>query len=248
MKVISYVKKEDIALNEIKPDYFRGEMLPGSMEGVITNKCILKKGSSISPELYSDKAVALFFFNGTGSIKTSDKTFSITERCLYCPNFDKEVYTITADTDLEYLEFIQEFSDDDKKHFEMYHIVLPWFNSFSNWHLYTEGFRDEELRSYAILHQYYLGRMSMGEVVGPAEARLEPHSHPELYQWFYALPGTDSFFFKANDEEITVNEGDWICIPNQVSHIVSPMKTGDHIDYVWFEVVVPGKEMCPYYY
>jgi mannose-6-phosphate isomerase-like protein (cupin superfamily) len=149
---------------------------------------------------------------------------------------------------MEYLEFIQEFTENDKKHFEMYHIILPWFNSFSDWHLYTEGFRAEELRTYAILHQYYLGRMSLGEVVGPAEARLEPHTHPELYQWFYGLPGTDPFLFKAEEEEITVNEGDWICIPNRVSHIVSPKKTGDHIDYVWFEMVVSGKEMCPYFY
>ena len=38
------------------------------------------------------------------------------------------------------------------------------------------------------------------------------------------------------------------CIPNEVYHIVSPKKSGDYIDYVWFEMVVPGKEMCPYFY
>ena len=248
MKVISYVKKEDIIREETKTGFLYGVMLPGCMEGVSTKKCVLEKGNSISPERYPDKAVALFIFKGTGSIKTSNKIFNVTERCVFCPNFNNEIYTITADTEMEYLELIQELSETDKKHFGMYHIVLPWFNSFSNWHLYTEGFRAEELHSYAILHQYYLGRMSLGEVVGPGEAHLEPHSHPELYQWYYGLPGTDPFLFKANDEETIVHEGDWVCIPNKVFHIVSPLKTGDYIDYVWFEMVIPGKEICPYFY
>lgn len=45
-----------------------------------------------------------------------------------------------------------------------------------------------------------------------------------------------------------VEEGDWICIPNETYHIVSPKKDNDYVDYVWFEVVVPGLEMCPYFY
>ena len=248
MKYISYIKKEDMVMTEAGEGYSRCEMLPGSMEGVTASKCEIKAGCTIRPKLYENKAAALFIFKGTGSIRAGEKTFEIKERCLFCPNFANEAYEITADTDMEYLELLQEMTEEDWKHFEMYHIVLPWFNTFSNWHLYTEGFRGDELKSYAILHQYYVSRMSLGEVVGPGEAKLEPHKHPELYQWFYGLPGTDPFIFKAQDDEIEVKEGDWICIPNEVYHIVSPKKSGDYIDYVWFEMVVPGKEMCPYFY
>jgi len=90
--------------------------------------------------------------------------------------------------------------------------------------------------------------MSIGEVVGSGNAKLDPHKHPELFQWFYGLPGTDPFLFKAEGDEINVKEGDWICIPNEVFHIVSPKNDNAHIDYVWFEVVVQGREMCPYFY
>ncbi len=248
MNIITYVKKEDINLVKIAEGVHQGEMLPEVMKGVYTSKFMVQAGTSAVPKRYSDRAVSLFIYKGTGAIISGDKTFEIEERCLFCPDFDNEIYTIEADTDIEYLELSQEMSEEDWKHHEMYHIVLPWFNTFSNWHLYIEGFRDSELKSYAVLHQYYLSRMSLGEVKGPGEVRLEPHVHPELYQWFYGLPGTDPFLFKAENEQIEVREGDWICIPNQVPHIVSPMKAGDHIDYVWFEVVVPGKEICPYYY
>lgn len=248
MNVISYVKREDISCNQIADGFFRGEMLPGAMEGVFTSKCRIERGCRVVPACYPDRATTLFIFKGTGRIKSGEKVFEITERCLFCPDFDHEEYSIEADTEIEYLELSQMMSEEDWKHHEMYHIVLPWFNTYSHWHLYIEGFRASELKSFAVLHQYYVSRMSLGEVTGPGEARLEPHTHPELYQWFYGLPGTDPFLFKAQDEEIEVREGDWICIPNQVPHIVSPMKTGDYIDYVWFEVVVPGKEICPYFY
>lgn len=248
MNIISYIKRENIRMVQESDGIIRGEMLQGAMDGVYTNRCVVEAGKTVEPKRFKNRAVSLFIFDGTGKILAGDKTFAITEKCLFCPDFDNEVYKIQADTEIQYLELSQEMRSEDWKHFEMYHIVLPWFNTKSNWHLYIEGFRASELKSFAILHQYYVGRMSLGEVVGPGEARLEPHTHPELYQWFYGLPGTDPFIFKAQDEEIEVREGDWICIPNQIPHIVSPIKTGDFVDYVWFEMVVPGREMCPYYY
>ena len=248
MNIISYVKREDILFHRVSEGYYRGEMLPGAMEGIFTNKCRIEAGARVWPACYADRVTALFIFKGTGRIRSGSQVFEITERCLFCPDFDHEEYSIEADTEMEYLELSQRMSEEDWKHHEMYHIVLPWFHTHSNWHLYIEGFRASELKSYAVLHQYYVSRMSLGEVTGPGEARLEPHTHPELYQWFYGLPGTDPFLFKAQDEDVEVREGDWICIPNEVAHIVSPMKSGDYIDYVWFVVVVPGKEMCPYFY
>lgn len=250
MSVINHIKRADIEkqLKEIQPGFFRMEMLPGSMSGVYTYKCTLEAGASCLPESFTDKATAIFFVGGTGTVKTQTQSFEVTERAVFCPALDGADYTITADTKMEFLQFVQDMSEEDMAHFNMYRIVLPWFNPFSRWHLYTEGFRNEALRSYAVLHQYYVSRMSLGEVVGPGSAKLEPHKHPELFQWFYGLPGTDTFMFSANNETVDVEAGDWICIPNEVYHIVSPKKDNDHIDYVWFECVVPGMEMCPYFY
>lgn len=250
MTTIRYVKHAQIeaGMKESQRGFFKTELLPGSMSGVETYKCRLLEGALCRLESYERKGVSVFFINGTGTVTEGKKSFEVTERAVFCPELSGEDYEISAKSDMEFLLFIQEMSEEDLRHYEMYHIVLPWFNTASNWHLYTEGFRNEDLKSYACLHQYYVSRMSLGEVVGPGNVKLEPHKHPELFQWFYGLPGTDPFLFQAGEETVDVEEGDWICIPNETWHIVSPKKDKDHIDYVWFEVVVPGLEMCPYFY
>ena len=39
MNIISYVKREDILFHRVSEGYYRGEMLPGAMEGIFTHKC-----------------------------------------------------------------------------------------------------------------------------------------------------------------------------------------------------------------
>lgn len=250
MATIRHVKRAETEarMQETQPGFYQAEMLADSMSGVETYKCRLKAGADCRLESYEKKCVSLFFISGTGNIKEGDAFFEVTERAVFCPEINGADYEIKAESDMEFLLLVQEMSEDDFKHYEMYHIVLPWFNTAGNWHLYTEGFRNEALKSFACLHQYYVSRMSLGEVVGPGSAKLEPHKHPELYQWFYGLPGTDPFLFRAEEESVDVEEGDWICIPNETYHIVSPKKDNDYVDYVWFEVVVSGLEMCPYFY
>lgn len=250
MATIRHVKRAEIEalMQETQPGFWQAELLPGSMDGVWTFKCRLEKGAVCELESYEKRGVSVFFIKGNGTVREGDANFSVTEQAVFCPEIGGADYQVKADSAMEFLLFIQEMSEEDFRHFEMYHIVLPWFNSAKNWHLYTEGFRNEALKSYACLHQYYVSRMSLGVVVGPGSAKLKPHKHPELFQWFYGLPGTDPFLFKAGDEAADVDEGDWICIPNETYHIVSPKKDDDFVDYVWFEVVVPGLEMCPYFY
>lgn len=247
---LNYMKKADIqkSMKSVCDGYRKSNLLPGIMDGISTYKCELDAGKKYFLESYADSAISIFFISGIGTITANGKEFSLTERAVFCPRLEVGTFEITAETNIEFLMFIQKMSEEDFAHYNMYHIVLPWFNSFKNWHLYTEGFRNEALHSYACLHQYYVSRMSIGEVVGPGSAKLDYHKHPELFQWFYGLPGTDPFLFSTDDDAIDVEEGDWICIPNEINHIVSPKKDNDYIDYVWFEVVVPGLEMCPYFY
>ena len=250
MTTIHHMKRDEIeaAMKEVQPGFYQADLLPGSMAGVETYKCRLKAGALCRLKSWEDKAAAVFFISGKGSVSEGDAFFAVTERAVFCPEIGGSDYVIQAAQEMEFVLFVQEMSEEDKKHYDMYHIVLPWFNTAANWHLYTEGFRNEALKSYACLHQYYVSRMSLGEVVGPGNAKLDPHKHPELFQWFYGLPGTDPFLFQAGEETTDVEEGDWICIPNETWHIVSPKKDNDFVDYVWFEVVVPGLEMCPYFY
>lgn len=250
MPTILYTKKTDIERNmrQLDNGALVAELIPGVMDGIETSKYRLASGKSYDFDTLADVALSLFFIGGKGTIHANGQQFDVTERAVFCPKLESGSFSIDVSEEMELLFFAQKMSEDDFAHYEMYHIVTPWFNTASRWHLYTEGFRNEALKSYACLHQYYVSRMSLGEVVGPGNAKLEPHKHPELYQWFYGLPGTDPFLFDANGEAVDVEEGDFICIPNETPHIVSPKKNDDFVDYVWFEVVVPGLEMCPYFY
>ena len=70
MNIISYVKREDILFHRVSEGYYRGEMLPGAMEGIFTNKCRIEAGSRVCPAFYADLVTALFIFNGTVRIRS----------------------------------------------------------------------------------------------------------------------------------------------------------------------------------
>lgn len=237
MGQISYIKGKDIAMQTLAPGYARGEMLPGQMEGVTTYRCLLKAGTKVYPERLADAYQVFFFCRGTGYLVTDSAAFVVESQALFAPKMEKERYYFLAESDMEYLQLIASMNQADKERYQKYHAYLPFFSPSKSWVRYVEGFRGEELKTYSALKWGDLGTVTMGVVRGPGDARVEPHSHDMVYQWFYALEGS-SFRFAAGEEEIGVEEGDWLCIQNRVPHVVKA-EPKDLVHYVWYEVAAP---------
>ena len=102
-----YVEKaSDIAARAQYDDngFAKVELLPGVYHGGIQSfKCFLKAGHKVSPELFADKSVVIFFGKGEGELTDCDGVHKITEVAFYVPFMDKEKYEIHA---IEYMEFV----------------------------------------------------------------------------------------------------------------------------------------------
>ena len=83
--------------------------------------------------------------------------------------------------------------------------------------------------------------MTMGAIIGKGPNKADPHSHNNLYQWYYGMPGT-KFTYKAAGEEIELYEGDWAFIPTDIEHAIE-MKEGENVNYVWFEIELTKAEL-----
>lgn len=212
-------------------------MLPGVVEGVHTYRCTVKAGSEIHLETFSDQTQMLYFTKGTGFIVTKKRAFNINEPSLFVPDLGDCKNVLYAVTDMEWLQLTCVMLDENKKHWNQWHIALPRFCPISKCIEYVEGFRPEEIHSYSIVDTSFVTRMTMGAIIGRGPNKAAPHSYDNLYQWYYGMSGT-KFTYKAGDEEIILTEGDWAFIPTNIEHSIE-IEDGEQVNYVWFEIEVP---------
>lgn len=241
MAVIKYQKKEDMIFETMKDGMERTEMLPGMVEGVHTYKCKIKAGAVIALKALKDQTEIFYFTKGEGYITTPKKAFNINEPSLFIPNMDKEVNTLHAATDMEFIQMTCVMLPEDHEQFEHWHIALPRFCPLSSCIEYVEGFRPEGIKAYSILDTHFLTRMTVGAIIGKGPNKADPHSHDNLYQWYYGMPGT-RFLYRAEDEEIELMDGDWAFIPTDVSHAIE-IKENENVNYVWFEIELTKSEL-----
>lgn len=241
MGVIKYQKKDDMKAVDLGNGIRRAEMLPGMVDGVFTYKCQIEAGTVVELETYGDRTQIYYFTRGEGFIVTPGKAFNIEEPSLFIPNMDLEKNVLHAVTDMEFLQLVCVMLPEDKERFEKWHISLPRFNPISSCIQYIEGFRPEAIKAYSILDTDFLTRMTMGAIIGKGPNAAEPHSHHNLYQWYYGMPGT-RFTYRAAGEEIELGEGDWAFIPVNIEHAIE-IKENEMVNYVWFEIELTKAEL-----
>jgi hypothetical protein len=215
-------------------------MLPGAYPGVITNKINMKAGTKFDPAVFSkDEKIQIFFTtNGKGYFGTPNKAYNFEEDSVFVPNFDVEPVFIQAATDVEILHIIFRLSDWDKK--EIYNTImtLPRFHKMTDSLQYEEPFKGPGVKSFLILEHEFLGRASLGAVIGQGPTFSGEHSHPDLVQWYFALPGS-RFTYKVEKEDAETVEGGDITFTGVKKVHSSKVEAGDKFDYIWFEMIVP---------
>lgn len=241
MGVIRYQKKEEMVFEALGNGISRAEMLPGMVEGVNTWKCQVKAGTVVELETFGNRTQIYYFTKGEGFIVTPKKAFNVEEPSVFIPNMDCETNELHAVTDMEFLQLACTMLPEDYEKFNSWHITLPRFNPVSQSIQYIEGFRPEGIKAYSILDTDFLARMTMGAIIGEGPNAAMPHSHPNLYQWYYGMPGT-RFLYRAAGEEIELHEGDWAFIPTDIEHAIE-VRDGEYVNYVWFEIELTKSQM-----
>lgn len=244
MGKIKFQKGSEVKL-DFKDGFARTTMLPGACEGIDVNKCVLKAGHIWKPELYDfeDKVQMMFFVDGKGFITLTDEAFNITEQAVFVPYFDKDEITIKAasNTDLEFLQFVCEQTDFDKKMMNTIRTTLPRFKLQSECETYEEPFKGPGTKSPILIMHRLFGRYSMGATIGNGPTYVGPHTHYDLVQYYYPYKGS-RITYTAGGETIEMVGGDLSFIPEGVEHSNTTAE-GDKCDYVWFEVAIHGYQL-----
>lgn len=241
MGIIKFQKKGNMEFTQTPGGVRRAAMLPGMVPGVETYKCQVQAGQRVTLDTLKDTTQLLYFTSGEGYITTNRKAFNITEPSLFIPEMEQDTSVLQAVTDMEYLQLTCAMLDEDKELWSHWHIALPYFLPQANFIPYIEGFRPEAIRALSILDRHWVCRMTMGAIIGNGPSKADPHSHHNLYQWYYGMPGT-KFTYRAGGEEILLEAGDWAFIPLNIEHAIE-IAENETVNYVWFEIEVPEKEL-----
>ncbi|WP_367925735.1 hypothetical protein, partial [uncultured Ruthenibacterium sp.] len=226
-------RNEDLKWEYDESGFARTELLPGTHDGSIRNyKCFLKAGCSVSPELYADKLVLLFFGKGTGYVADGKGANAIEELCFYSPEFDKNPYKVQAFTDMEFVMSIVEMSEDDWADYAASHARLPFFRTLSKCVKYDQDCKGPNTTSWHVLNGKQLGHIMVGVVRAIGEGTVEK-GHPAVHQWNYCVGDAD---FEMTVDGVTVphKSGEWSFIPAGADHSLVA-KPGKEVFYVWFE-------------
>ena len=229
---------------EMKQNFVEGvsvfNMLEGAYPGVVTAKVNMKAGAKWEPEVFSsDDKIQIFFTTaGKGYFALPSKAYNFDGCYVFVPNFDIEPMFVQAATDVEILHMVFELSEWDKK--ELYETImtLPRFHKMEDSLQYEEPFKGPGMRSYLILEHEFLGRASLGAVIANGPNTNGKHSHPDLVQWYYALPGS-KFSYTVDGEGTYEVEGGDITFTGVKKVHSSFTPEGEKIDYIWFEMIVP---------
>jgi mannose-6-phosphate isomerase-like protein (cupin superfamily) len=237
MSVIKVAKRAEMNM-EFSNGFACYEMLPGCHPDVISYKCVLKAGSRVDPEMFSEteKSQVFFFTKGVGYVGTEDGAFNFDEEAVFVPLFNKKKFYFYAVTDVEYVELQTTLTSKDIEEMREYRMSLPSFRLLTNCDRYVDGCRDPRSVSHNVIIQSRLARVSVGTVEGPGPDKVGTHSHPKQIQWFYALGG-GKFTLHADDDSMAMEDGDWAFIPVKAEHSVETA-AGDTLRYMWFEIIV----------
>lgn len=220
----------------------RVELLPGHHDEVKTYKISMKAGSTYTPELYSDWSVLYVFGHvkgGEGYLKDDHKVYALNTICFYAPNYEKEAYTIFADTDMEFIQVLAHMDSHDRDPSIDAVMTLPFFRTEAQCDRYDQDCKTPGTISRTVIFGEFdrLGRLTCGICEARDGNGTIEKGHPEVHQWNYAVEGADYWMKVGSGEEIDLfyrKEGDWDLIPAGPDHQLYA-DPGKHMHYVWVE-------------
>ena len=244
MKQMQLARGKDVTF-QFENGLAQTEILAGCSEDFRIFRCVLIKGDVWKTELFSitDKIQFFAFISASGYVLTTDRSYNIDDRAVFCPDFDKDpgIEIHAGAEDLEFYRYIGVMNDWDIRRFKLQHIVLPRFRLFKDGVRYTEGFTGDagsNLRSHLLLEGRQLGRYSMGYNVGEGPSFVGTHTHDVVEQWYFVLQDS-SFTYTADQGDVEMEAYDVSYTDRGVPH-GSKARADQKINYFWVELATEG--------
>lgn len=239
MGVVQLFKKEEIR-QEFQDGLSRQLILKDTCPGIEIHRCTLQAGRTWEPELFArEERMQIFFFTtATGYVETTAEAYSLTDKAVFVPDFDRDRIVIHAGAqDLNFYHITGPMTEVDHRQMKKCQTVLPRFRRLCDSWEYTERFTQESgsrVKSHSVIEGRRLGRYTMGWNIGAGPTFIGEHTHPTLEQWYFMLDGSD-FTYLAGGEEIPVGAGDVTYTPTKTPH-GSKSTEEQYINYAWFEL------------
>ena len=186
------MKSADLAPLFEQTDSFRIEpVLEGEISGLTTRTLILYGGQSVYIPGSSNRGNLYLVVDGSGLIRCAERTFNVSEVCLFAPLRGTPVEFAAGGNGLKMLEIGVELSAADEREFEANVHRYPWFVTYSRCTTYRERIKSPKTVSRTLLPADTFPRLCVGSVETTGPDRVAPHRHPMLEQLFFGLKEND---------------------------------------------------------
>ncbi|MGQ9662508.1 MAG: hypothetical protein ACUVWX_09260 [Kiritimatiellia bacterium] len=209
-------------------------VLEGEISGLRTRVLLLSHGNNVSLPGSRQWGNVYLVVEGEGKIYCSDRTFRVTEVCLFAPFWGTPAKLWAGEKGLKVLEISVELSVEDQQEFATKAQLYPWFVTYSRCRTYRERIKSLKTVNRTLLPENTFPRLCVGSVETTGPDRVAPHRHPMLEQLFFGL--------QENDGTVIVDGrstafGNYILlhIPLGSEHSVE-VAEGCKLHYVWIDL------------
>ena len=208
-------------------------VLADEITGLDTSYHVVPGAETVEFASTPDKGLIFLFTKGTGTIRSGEATWSISEVSLFIPAPDASV-SITAETELSCLVLAMNLDTTDLEELESQKNKHPYFISYSKCKTYSEKIKSEKTVNRTLLPEHTYPRLCIGSVQTAGPDEVAAHKHPILEQLFLGLKGNDCLV-RADDAETAFGNNDILHIPLGSSHSVR-VEEGADLHYIWIDL------------
>lgn len=216
------------------------KILEGEIKGMSVRFCRAHTACSVVCETLENRGRVLLFTAGNGTAATGSHEFDIRETALLVPGSKTEC-TVSSPDQLDFLELIVDFSENDTKEMEDFSERHPFFVLYSMCKTYREKIKSVKTVNRTLLPEKVFPRLCIGSVQTEGPDEVGMHKHPIVEQMFFGLAGNDCLV--TADEALTrFRENELLHIPVGSSHGVQ-VDPGRDLHYLWIDLFGQSGDM-----
>jgi mannose-6-phosphate isomerase-like protein (cupin superfamily) len=212
------------------------DVLVGEVPGIRASLVSLGPGGRHAEGRTSTEDKVYLVLGGRGAVVADGKPLPVERQTIarLPVGTDTELAADTGST-LDVLVLRHALSDEDRADLAAHpeNQAGPYVRKFSECPTYGEAIKSAKTTSRTLLPKDVVPRMSIGTVETAGPARVAPHAHPMLEQFFLGLDGND-IVVHADGGQTPLGANELVHIPLGSSH-GAEVAEGRKLHYVWMD-------------